>query len=291
MKVIRVEPQGFCNGVKRAIKICKEACSVEGKTYQLGLLINNKKVNTNIEKLGLEIIYPDDLDRIDNCNLLITADGASKKIYDKLHKKNINIIDATCPIVSNVHKLIFEHSKERQILYIGNPNHPEAKYIILDHPDMIIIKDKDDIDKLDKNKPYYLTNQTTLSMLEVKDLIDYAVKTLPNLIANNQICNATTKRQEAILAVKARFIIIVGDRLSSNCTRLYELAKKNNPSSLVLFIEDVSGLKDYDLSKYDCCYITSGASTPKIITDEVVYYLENYPNIKPQSNISDLEYL
>lgn len=290
MEVIKIIPQGYCNGVKRAIGICKQMAKLDGKKYQLGRLINNKMVNKSVELLGIEII--DDIDSIDNdSTLLVTADGASEKQLKKLENKNVKIVDATCPIVKIIHELINKYELERKILYIGNKNHPEAKNIFEDHQNMININSYNDIDNLDKNAYYYLTNQTTLSHLDVEDLINYAKNKLPNLLVNNQICDATYKRQEAILKIQGDFIIVVGDHLSSNCNRLYELAKKNNPNALVLLIEGVEDLASYDLKKYPKCYITSGASTPNIITDEVIEYLEAYPNKKPVSKIKDTDYL
>jgi len=296
VKVIKVNPQGSCNGVKHSLKICLEALKSSPKPiYLLGPIIHNDHVNNALKRKGIKILEGVDqekmIDTITNGTVIIPAFGIDSNSLQKAKNKGLNVVDASCPIVSRIHQRIIEEMKSKKIIYIGNKNHQEAYAISKENSEIIFLKYKNDIDNLDKKESYYLSNQTTLSLYDVNDIIEYAKNNLNDVEVSNEICNATTLRQEAINNIKGELIVIVGDSNSSNTNRLKEIASNNNPNSKIIMASILDDLKDIDFSYYKEAYITSGASTPTKITLEIIDYLENYQNKKAISTLNDDDFL
>lgn len=293
MKVIKLEPQGYCGGVKNSIKIISDVLKKDypKPIYLIGTLIHNKNVTNAIKNKGI-IIVPEDKvwDEISSIKgtAIISADSLDLASINLLKNNGVNVIDATCPIVKKIHENIRSYLDKRAVLYIGNKDHFETKAVLKEDSSIILIKDEADIDKLDPNTPYYLANQTTLSLDYVSRLENYALNKLNDVVISNDICNTTKMRQSSITKAK-ELVIVVGDKTSSNSNRLAEIAKENNQNSF--FIETINDLAGIDLEKYKEVYITSGASTPDAITNEVICYLENYPKKKAISNLTDDDYL
>ena len=301
MKVIKASPQGYCNGVKCAIDIAKNAaCNAKLKKpiYILGMLIHNKRVTSALKNHGIITINNgktrlEMLDEIENGTVIITAHGASDTVYAKAKKKGLMVVDATCPIVKRIHNNVKTYlEKGYKIIYIGNKNHPEAKGVLGLNKDIICVQKLDDLNLLDKKATYYVTNQTTLSIFDIEVFYEKIKTEFKNYIIDNKICLATTKRQKALLELKAPLLVVVGDKSSSNTAKLEKIGLESLNYQRVIKVEDLNDLNGIDLKEYDEAVVTSGASTPYVITNEIVKYLENYDAKKPAiSKIDDASLL
>jgi 4-hydroxy-3-methylbut-2-enyl diphosphate reductase len=287
MIINKVEPQGFCNGVKYALRLVQKAINdpdVEKPIYLLGNLIHNKFVMEDLKSKGVKIIDNkgtrlEMLDEINEGTVVFSAHGVSPKVYDKAKTKGLNIIDATCPNVLIIHNRIKTHLENGySIVYIGSKKHPECEGVLDIDDNINLITTRSDTDNLNISNPnIYITNQTTLSKYELKDIYDKLSSKYQNAIIDNKICNATTLRQEAIMNITdSELCVVVGDKSSSNSNKLVSVAKSNGMDSIL--IDDFKDLLNLDLSSYSSISITSGASTPSFVVDGVVRYLNNTYN-------------
>ena len=282
MIINKIEPQGFCGGVKNAIDIAKMAIKNENNIkpiYLLGSLIHNEHVMRSLEDLGLILIDDKNktrlelLDEIKSGSVIFSAHGVSDKVYLKAKEKNLNIIDATCPFVKIVHNNIKKYlNLGYDIIYIGTKGHPECEGVLGISDKIKLITNK--IDALyyqNKNDNIYLSTQTTLSIYEIDEIINILKNKFKNIIIDNKICNATTVRQEAIYnAKKTDLFIIVGDQKSSNTKKLYNIAKEKFNA---IMINDKNDLDINLLKNINEISITSGASTPSYLVDEIIKYI------------------
>lgn len=287
MIINKVEPQGFCNGVKYALRLVQKAINdpeVEKPIYLLGNLIHNHFVMDDLKKQGVKIIDNNKtrlemLDDIDEGTVVFSAHGVSPKVYEKAKSKGLNIIDATCPNVLIIHNRIKTYlEQDYLIIYIGSKKHPECEGVLDISDNINLITSILDIDNLEiKNQNIYITNQTTLSKFELQAIYDKLQLKYPNAIIDNKICNATTLRQEAVMNIKdSKLCIVVGDKTSSNSNKLVSVASTKGLESIL--IDDYNDLTKLDLSNFDSISITSGASTPSFVVDEVIKYLNNTYN-------------
>jgi 4-hydroxy-3-methylbut-2-enyl diphosphate reductase len=282
MNIIKINPQGFCNGVINAIKKVNNVVNDPNTIkpiYLLGMLIHNKFVCDELENKGVVILKDKPLDElidsVDNGTIIISAHGVSNSIKDQIINKGLNMIDATCPIVNNVHLKIFKYLElGYDILYIGKDLHPETIGVLGESDKIILIDSLEKINTLDKNKKYYVTNQTTLSNDYILKFHEYIKENLNDVILENNICNATTKREIALYDLETDLIIVVGDPKSSNTKKLVDVAKEKSKALDVIFIESAMDLINFDFSKFNTIHVTSGASTPNEITDQVIRYIK-----------------
>ena len=282
MKVNKIEPQGFCQGVKMAINTVKETLKKEKPVYLLGEIIHNKDVINDLTNIGAITIPSNNrtrlelLDEIDSGTVIFSAHGVSPKVYEKANNKNLNIVDATCPMVLLIHKNITEKLRLGfDVIYIGTNNHPEVEGILGISSSIHFISNIDEINKLNiSNDKIYATNQTTLSIYDIKNIYDELKNKYPNIIIDNKICNATTIRQEAIKnQPKADLCIIVGDKMSSNTKKL---VKVSNEYTNIKTIQ-CENLRDLDksfLNNINVVNISSGASTPDDVVNEIIEYIK-----------------
>lgn len=284
MIINKLNPQGYCQGVKRALKLVIEAINNEQTPkpiYLLGSIIHNKYVNQKIVDLGAQIIdikgktRYELLDYIDSGTVVISAHGASKRVHEKAKQKGLNVIDSTCGNVKIIHKKIETHlNNGYTCLYIGSKGHPECEAILEMNESIILLENINDAEKIKlTSDKIYVTNQTTLSIIDTKEIYDLLINKYPNIIAYNKICDATTKRQLAVLNQdKPDLCIIIGDPNSSNTKKLALISRQANINTLL--IENVNDIKNYNFTNINSVSITSGASTPDILVDEVIKYLE-----------------
>lgn len=212
-------------------------------------------------------------------NLILRSHGTVLEEKQRLQKK-YNLIDTTCPVLLNIYKKLREYNKQGYVNVIfGSKNHPEVIATASQVSDVIIVEDKNDIDKLEMDKKYYITMQTTLNDEMAKELTDYILEKFKdnneNIIINNTICSASRKRREAILRLSevTDCIIILGGENSNNTKELANLLKeKNFPYYLTksVFSLDLSSIK-----KYNIVGISAGASTPDWIIEETVRVLND----------------
>ena len=275
MLIQEIKPNGFCGGVKRALRIVNENLdSFPKPVYMLGYLIHNKHVINSFENKCIIVLTNDlenEIDKITEGTVIITAHGISPYLRSKLIDKNLNIIDTTCTNVLKIHEIVSKKINNGYDVYIiGNNNHPEVKGIL-----GISNKVKIYNENIRFNKKTFICNQTTLNYSELNETFKKIKNMDPNIEINNEVCSATRMRQEGILNNYKNFdlIIVVGDKLSNNCNSLYQLSKSLGVDSIK--IESALELNDYDLSKYSSIGVTSGASTPREIFDEVLDKLNN----------------
>lgn len=284
MKINKISPQGYCGGVSNAlhqIESILDDTSIPKPIYMLGSVIHNAYVIHKLQQKGLILIENKTkkrielLDEINSGTVIFSAHGVSKEVYQKAQLKKLYIIDTTCPKVAIIAKQMEQHLNEGfTCAYIGMKYHPECEGILGISDSIILIETMDDIRKLPSNKSLYITNQTTLSVLDTKEIYDAIKIKFPHAILDNKICNATTVRQEAISnQEKVDLCIIVGDTHSSNTKKLV-LAGKNANINTIL-VENVKDLYHMDLSEIKSVSISSGASTPNELVDEIIDYLKN----------------
>lgn len=290
MIIEEIKPNGFCGGVKNAIKmITQNIDSFEKPVYMLGHLIHNTFIVNSLINKGITLCLEDPinaLDKIDKGTVIITAHGASKDVYEKALLKGLNIVDTTCYNVRKIHEMVEKKiSKDYKVYIIGNKNHPEIKGILGINPNIEIYNNQPLHDKS------FICNQTTLNFSDLTDTFNEIKSKYPNVEINNEVCSATRQRQEAVKlnAKKYDLIIVVGDKLSNNCNSLYMTALKENVNAIK--VSSLDDINDYDLTGYNRVGITSGASTPKELLNEIMTELKNYNKntiYKSKLNVNNL---
>ena len=269
-------PRGFCAGVVRAIEIVNKALEIHGSPiYVKHQIVHNKYVVSDLENKGA--ITVDNIEDVPHGSTVIfSAHGSPPRDYELAKSKNVKIIDATCPLVTKVHNEALKYSKEgRKIILIGHRDHQEV-IGTMGQADMILIDDreKNNIPKLNNSESIAVLSQTTLSIDDTKSISNKLKQKFKNSIIRNDICYAVTNRQNAVknLTKFVEIIIVVGSETSSNCVRLKEMSESHGtPSFLVNSVEEI---KDMDLNKYTKIGITSGASTPEVLIDEFISYIQ-----------------
>lgn len=284
MKVYQVIPRGYCKGVIQAIEIAKKQ-AYQDDTYILGMIVHNQYIVDALENLGIKTIdkkgasREELLDLVDQGTVIITAHGASEQVINKARKKNLNVIDATCQDVIKTHDLIKRYlDKKIEILYIGKNGHPESEGALsIDSKHIHLIETKKDIDNLDPNLVYVITNQTTMSLYDVYDLCEYAKTVLKNITIAKETCQATTIRQEAIAKINddVDVVFIVGDPHSNNTQKLASISS-NKANKTTYMIESVNDITLEMLKDKKVAAVSSGASTPTYLTNQVINYLKQF---------------
>lgn len=286
MKVTGITPRGYCKGVVRAINIVRKAAnSSQRPLYILGMIVHNEYIVNALKELGAVTVEDTSktrmelLDSINQGTVIITAHGAGEQVMTKAKEKGLNIIDASCLDVIKTHDLIKQRLLEGyEILYIGKKNHPESEgAMMIDSDHMHLITEKKDLLSLNPNIKYLITSQTTMSLFDVYELCEYAKKILPNLIVEQEICNATRIRQEAISKMDPDIdiVFIVGDPHSNNTAKLASIAK-NKAGKETYMIESIEDLKIEWLEHKHHAAVSSGASTPTSLTNQVIDFLKQF---------------
>ncbi len=282
-------PRGFCAGVDRAIMIVEKALEKFGAPiYVRHEVVHNKYVIDDLKKKGA--IFVEEIEEIpEGSHVIYSAHGVSKKIREKSKKFNLIPIDATCPLVTKVHNEVNKmYDENYHIIMIGHQGHPEVEgtmgQIEKNSPKASIhlIETLKDIDQLNINKDEKISyvSQTTLSVDDTKQIIDYLKIKFPHIKGpkGSDICYATQNRQDAIkLMIQDHdLIIIVGSKNSSNSNRLVEIAKQNNVDS---FLIDNPDEIDFELLKdKKNIGISAGASAPEILIDQIITKIsKTYP--------------
>ena len=286
MKVTGITPRGYCKGVVRAINIVRKAAnSSQRPLYILGMIVHNEYIVNALKELCAVTVEDSSktrmelLDSINQGTVIITAHGAGEQVMTKAKEKGLNIIDASCLDVIKTHDLIKQRLLEGyEILYIGKKNHPESEgAMMIDSDHMHLITEKKDLLSLNPNIKYLITSQTTMSLFDVYELCEYAKKILPNLIVEQEICNATRIRQEAISKMDPDIdiVFIVGDPHSNNTAKLASIAK-NKAGKETYMIESIEDLKIEWLEHKHHAAVSSGASTPTSLTNQVIDFLKQF---------------
>ena len=297
LKILLAAPRGFCAGVDRAIEIVKKSIEKYGApVYVRHEIVHNKHVVDGLKKIGA--IFVEEIDEIEDKTrpVIFSAHGVPKSVPQEAESLNMIFVDATCPLVSKVHREAENlNKKDVQVLLIGHKNHPE----VIGTMGQVANGKIDLIETIDDAKNYqrgkndnlaYIT-QTTLSVDDTKDIINVLKERFPDIHEpkKDDICYATQNRQDAVkqLALESDYIIVVGSKNSSNSNRLKELAEKCGCKSIL--IDEFSDLDLEDLQKFENIAITAGASAPESRVMEIAKSLENYFDARLTEDGEDTE--
>lgn len=284
MEIIKVTPRGYCLGVIRAIQIAKQTVedNPNKKISMLGMIVHNKYVVEAFTNLGIACLEDtsltrlDLLDKIEEGIVIITAHGASDAVFEKAKEKGLEVIDATCPDVKKTHELVRNHVMNGDVIYIGKKNHPEAEGTVGLSNRIHLVSNIEDIINLPELKNVLITNQTTLSVIEIESLIQSCLKRFLDATIAQEICNATRIRQEAITKLQdVDTLFVVGDPHSNNSNQLQKIGLSHGIQHAYL-IEGAWQITEEMLHNQNRIAITSGSSTPTELTNAVIDYLEDY---------------
>ena len=283
IKVFLAAPRGFCAGVDRAIEIVKKSLNKYGSpVYVRHEIVHNKHVVESLKKIGA--IFVEELDEIEDKTrpVIFSAHGVPKSVSENASNLKMTYVDATCPLVSKVHREAENINKQgMHILLIGHKNHPEVIGTMGQLPkgsiDLIeSAEDAHNYINISNKKLAYIT-QTTLSVDDTKEIIEVLKSKFPDIYEpkKEDICYATTNRQEAVkkIASKCEMFFVIGSRNSSNSVRLVEVAKKNGSKSAEL-IHSESEIPFNQIKNCKTIGISSGASAPEILVNEFIEELK-----------------
>ena len=299
VNVFLASPRGFCAGVDRAVEIVKKTISKFGSpVYVRHEIVHNKFVVENLKSEGA--VFIEELSEIENKSrpVIFSAHGVPKRVIDEAKLNNIIYIDATCPLVTKVHREAEALAKEEfNIIFIGHRNHPEVIGTMgqIDERFISLVENKLDVEnyspKINNNKFAYIT-QTTLSLDDTLEIISILKQKYPSIKEpiKSDICYATTNRQEAVkkIAKNCDLFLVIGSRSSSNSQRLVEVAKKFGcKESLLMHSEQKLPIDK--IRKANNIGITSGASAPEILVENLIKEIKGIINIRVEEVISSVE--
>ena len=282
MHIYLAQPRGFCAGVDRAISIVNFALEkFQAPVYVRHEIVHNYHVVKELKDKGT--IFVDDIESIPEGSVTIfSAHGVSPDIREKAIKRNLRIIDATCPLVTKVHSEAKRYAKDGyHIILLGHRKHVEVEGTMGEAPNSItLIETVEDLDnvQLPKDKPIAVLTQTTLAVDETQTMIEAIKKRFPSVVQPRakDICFATTNRQKAVkeLAKVCDLILVVGSANSSNSNRLTEVARSHGVKSLL--IDDVSNLTISELEDVENLGITAGASAPEFVVQNLLTWIRQH---------------
>ncbi len=296
MKVIDLTPRGYCHGVLNALAIVKKVIktpSYPRPIYILGQIVHNEKITKAFKEFG--VISLDQkgktrlelLEEIESGTVIFTAHGISNQAIKRAQEKGLTFLNATCRDVMKVHKAVISKLAEGyEIVYIGHRNHPEPEAILALDPKIYFVENEKDALLLPNHlasQKVFVTNQTTLSLFDIDSVLSIIGSKYPNYVFDNEICNATTVRQEAVMQQeKVDLMLVVGDHYSSNSNKLAFVGEHHQKIKSYL----IGGVEDIDLNWFkgiESISVTSGASTPTVVTEEVIQFLKQYNKNDPKT--------
>jgi 4-hydroxy-3-methylbut-2-en-1-yl diphosphate reductase len=291
--MILASPRGFCAGVVRAIDIVNLALKAYGQPiYVRREIVHNKYVVNELHQKG--IIFVNELDEVPaGGRVIFSAHGVSPEISAAAKARHLKVIDATCPLVTKVHREAVKYARQGYtIILIGHSDHDEVIGTLGEAPDSIVVLDHaDELETLnipDPTRIVYLT-QTTLSLDDTRHIVEKLRRKFPMIKApgSEDICYATQNRQSAVLelAEKAELILVVGSANSSNSCRLVEVAQSAGVPAYL--IDDIEDIQTSWLRGVSTVGLTAGASAPEGLVKKVVHYLNGvgFPDVETTGGI------
>ena len=283
MKVELITPQGYCAGVIRAIDVAIKAKmdNKDKNVYVLGMLVHNQHVISHLNDKGIITLLGKEEDEINNLKpndvLIFTAHGHDEKLEELARNKGIIIYDATCSRVkANIDIVKKEINEGHQVIYIGQNGHKETMAALSISNKVSLYDTKLLINyQFITDKSPLVINQTTLNFYDLKCIHDDIKAHIPGARIIDEICPATRLRQEALAKIPSDtdVIFIVGDKKSSNTNKLFDIAKKLYTDKDVYMVSSLNDVLNINLNGKEKASISSGASTPKFIVDEIYNYL------------------
>ena len=283
MEILMANPRGFCAGVDRAIEIVERALELFGAPiYVRHEVVHNKYVVDGLRDKGA--IFVDELHEVpDDSTVIFSAHGVSRAVESEAESRQLQVFDATCPLVTKVHIEVIKYAKEgREVVLIGHAGHPEVegtmgRYETRWGGRILLIEKPEDVDSLEVKDPARLAfvSQTTLSVDDTHDIIERLKQRFPAIAAprKDDICYATQNRQDAVkvLCKSADILLVVGAQNSSNSNRLRELGERAGIPSYL--ITDAAAIKDEWLKGRQKIGVTAGASAPEELVQQVITHL------------------
>ena len=277
MRVELAKTAGFCFGVKRAVEtVYKQVEMHDDKAiYTFGPIIHNDEVIKDMKEHGVSVLNTlDELKNLDDGIVIIRSHGVAKHVYDILDERGITCVDATCPFVKKIHRIVSEESaKGSYIIIIGSSVHPEVEGIKGWAGDNVTViqsvEDAESFSLTDEKQKVCIVSQTTFNYNKFKELVEIMCKKGYDINVLNTICSATKERQEeaADIAKRVDAMIVIGDKHSSNTQKLFEIC--SNACADTYYIQTLDDLNMNQLRSVETVGITAGASTPKNIIEEV----------------------
>ena len=282
MRIYLAKDAGYCFGVRDAVKLAYDSAAEHGEVYMLGTIVHNERVIDDLSKVGAKVVQSID-DVPTDKPLLFRAHGTAPSLWDRAKKKNLNLIDATCPLVTEIHHEIKELNNEgRKVLIIGDHGHDEVVAIAAQIDKPIIISTVDEAKKLRKMKRAGVVSQSTQMIENVQEIMTVLMEKVFDLRFVNTICYPTRRNHEQIkeLALKCDVMIVIGSYTSANSKRLTQLALERNKRSY-----QVTCSKEIQVSWFnfdDDVGISAGASTPDETIIEVVNKVKEIGKVKKE---------
>ena len=279
MKIILAKSAGYCFGVRDAVNAAYDVSKEHGEVYMLGDIVHNESVVDDLEKKGVKVV--ENLEEIpEDKPVLFRAHGTSKDVWKKAEDKKMNIIDATCPLVHDIHREVKElHAEGRKIIIIGDHGHDEVIGIASQVEGAIIIASIEEAQKLRKTKKAGIVSQSTQAIENVQDIINILMTKVVDLRFINTICFPTKRNHQQIkeLSVITDMMLIIGSFTSANSKRLTELSLERNKNTY-----QVTNAAEIDSSWFknniNSVGISAGASTPDWIIDSVIKKVKELTN-------------
>ncbi len=273
MEINLAKTAGFCFGVRRAVdRVYEEA--VRENVFTFGPIIHNEEVVADLERQGVKVIEDEsEFAGIGEGTVIIRSHGVPRRIYQEIEDAGLTLVDATCPFVRKIHRIVDEETAAgRHMIIIGNNHHPEVEGIMgWCHTPPLVVEDQAQAEavSLPQGSRISVVSQTTFNYKKFQYLVEILSKKGYDINVFNTICNATEERQKeaAALAAQSDAMIVIGGRHSSNTQKLYEICKKE--CSNTFYIQTVQDLNREDFRNIEKLGITAGASTPNNIIKEV----------------------
>ncbi|MCH2542759.1 MAG: 4-hydroxy-3-methylbut-2-enyl diphosphate reductase [Alphaproteobacteria bacterium] len=296
IKILLASPRGFCAGVDRAIEIVKKTLEKYGSpVYVRHEIVHNTQVVENLKKLGA--IFVEELEEVRDRTrpVIFSAHGVPKSVPKEASNMKMFYIDATCPLVTKVHREAERHNKNgNKIILIGHKNHPEVIGTMGQIPkeNIVLIETIEDAKNLKLEGSIAYVTQTTLSVDDTKDIIEVLEKKFPGIKApiKEDICYATTNRQNAVkkIAPQCDMFLVIGSDNSSNSKRLVEVAKKAgcNKTQLIDFKKE---LPVKEIVECDTIGLTSGASAPEKLVQDFITEIKKHAKVSIDEHITSKE--
>lgn len=278
MEVTVAKNSGFCFGVKRAVDSVYEQLEKGGNIYTFGPIIHNEQVVKELEEKGVRVIRSaEELKDVEDGTVIIRSHGVTRQTANLIRERGLNIVDATCPFVKKIHRIVEEESRNgKYIIVIGSRKHPEVEGIVsrVDGDHTVIENEKEAEAFSDAaNREICIVSQTTFNNNKFKELVEIFQKKGYHVNVANTVCNATEERQTEArrIASSVDAMIVIGGAGSSNTQKLYEICKRECDNTQ--YIQTLDDLVLTSIESIKSVGITAGASTPKKIIQEVQNYV------------------
>ena len=275
MEVIVAKTAGFCFGVERAVnQVYDQIKHGSGPIYTLGPIIHNEEVVRDLEEKGVKVLNSEnEISALTEGTVIIRSHGVGKHIYDMLKAQGVQIVDATCPFVKKIHRIVQEQNLQgRRVIIIGDETHPEVEGIKgWGDARTMVVKNEEQMEKLPSftGEKLCIVSQTTFNYNKFKDLVEKFEKKGYDILVLNTICNATQERQVEAkrIASEVDAMIVIGGKSSSNTQKLYDICRRECKNTY--YIQTLGDLDPDCGNSVRSVGITAGASTPNYIIEEV----------------------